>query len=208
MSIRIAKVFIIIVLTMLISQDAFSQDVNDFTKHLKDIVEKRESVQYAEMAEKSIDEGDLGMAIEYLNKAIDTLPSAGFYIKRGRLKAELNDLDGAIQDFTFAIELSPHYDHDKESLTYQFALQADIEAYVLRGHVNTLANKHIEAISDYSKAINLEPENPMNFYFRGHAYYTIAKYEEACNDFNEVSANKLSEKNGVVIPDVIQEICR
>jgi len=238
---RIKIVFIFTALTVLISQELFSQNVNGSTEHLKDIVEKRESFQYGEMANKSIDEGDFKMALEYFDKAINLYPSAGFYIKRGRLKAELEDLGGAIQDFTLAIDFSPYYDHSKESLAYQFAVQSDMEAYFyrgrlylrknrlslaikdftksidlyptseayrLRGHTNILAKSHLEAISDYSKAMELDPGNPVDLFYRGLSYFAISKFEETCNDFNELSVYSLGEENDAIVSGIMHEFCR
>jgi tetratricopeptide (TPR) repeat protein len=40
-------------------------------------------------------------------------------------------------------------------------------------------------VEDYSAAIELDPDNPENYYRRGRAYYNLGKYAEALSDFSK-----------------------
>lgn len=80
---------VIILVSVIINNETFAQDTTDFSEYLEDIVEKRESNHYADSAKKSVNKGDLKMAIQYYDKAINSYSkNARIYIKRGILKAE------------------------------------------------------------------------------------------------------------------------
>ena len=49
--------------------------------------------------------------------------------------------------------------------------------------------KHYEAISEFSAAIKLDPDNPFNFYNRGVVYHNLEEYSSAISDYT--SAIKL-----------------
>tara|TARA_B110000046_G_scaffold161074_1_gene174552 strand:+ start:510 stop:911 length:402 start_codon:yes stop_codon:yes gene_type:complete len=49
--------------------------------------------------------------------------------------------------------------------------------------------KHYEAISEFSAAIKLDPDNPFNFYNRGVVYHNLEEYLSAISDYT--SAIKL-----------------
>ena len=53
------------------------------------------------------------------------------------------------------------------------------------GLSKSLLWKHEEAIKDFDKAINLDPEDFDCFYERGHSKYCLNQYEEGIKDFNK-----------------------
>tara|TARA_B100000886_G_C20383876_1_gene475148 strand:- start:725 stop:1132 length:408 start_codon:yes stop_codon:yes gene_type:complete len=57
-----------------------------------------------------------------------------------------------------------------------------VEAYDLRGNTNIFLERYIEAISDYTRAIELDPKNKYLFLWRGLAYREKSEYKEAIKD--------------------------
>ncbi len=55
--------------------------------------------------------------------------------------------------------------------------------YIYRGDINSKMNQSAYAIIDYSKAIELDPENAETYYKRGGAYEIIRDYEKALADY-------------------------
>ena len=63
------------------------------------------------------------------------------YVNRGLVKSEFKDYNGAISDYTQAIEINPN----------------DATAYYNRGSVKYNLKDYNGAISDYTKAIEINP---------------------------------------------------
>ena len=60
----------------------------------------------------------------------------------------------------------------------------DNRLYSLRGNNFIEINEYQKAEADYTKAIDLDPENDENYYFRGFFYlWTLQDYEKAIADF-------------------------
>jgi len=60
--------------------------------------------------------------------------------------------------------------------------------YLYRGDINTQLNQPAYAIIDYSKAIELDPENAVLYYKRAGAYEAIRDYEKALLDYDKLLA--------------------
>ncbi|MCD4710060.1 MAG: tetratricopeptide repeat protein [Bacteroidales bacterium] len=60
--------------------------------------------------------------------------------------------------------------------------------YIYRGDINNKMNQPSYAIIDYSKAIELDPENAEIYYKRGGAYEAIRDYENALVDYDKLLA--------------------
>ena len=54
-----------------------------------------------------------------------------------------------------------------------------VEAYDLRGSTKIFLSRYLESIADYSKAIELDPNNSYLYFFRGMSYEYLGKNEEA-----------------------------
>ena len=54
-----------------------------------------------------------------------------------------------------------------------------IEAYELRGVTNRFLGSYVESISDYSKAIELDPNNSYLYFGRGMTYESLNQNEQA-----------------------------
>ncbi len=66
--------------------------------------------------------------------------------------------------------------------------------YIYRGDINLKLNQPAYAIIDYSKAIELDPENAENYFRRAGAYEEIRDYENALVDYEKLL--EMSEYNG------------
>ena len=69
--------------------------------------------------------------------------------------------------------------------------------YIYRGDINNKMNQPGYAIIDYSKAIELDPENAEIYYKRGGAYEAIKDYEKALADYEKLLA--MSKYDGIAL---------
>jgi tetratricopeptide (TPR) repeat protein len=89
------------------------------------------------------------------------------YFKRGGAQFILSQYDGAIGDFTKAIEINPN----------------DAESYFFRGMSKAKLKDDVGAILDYSKAIEIDPGN--SYYFkRGVSKENLKDYRGAILDYS------------------------
>lgn len=120
-------------------------------------------------------------AIKILNYCINNNPTniSSFYYLRGKVKKEIKDYEGAIEDYkrslkkTSDIIQQEEINQSIEELNYEQA-----ELYIQRGE-KLQQYSHEDAIIWFEKAIKLDPDNP-DYYDRcGNAYYEINKYKKA-----------------------------
>jgi hypothetical protein len=110
------------------------------------------------------------------------------HFESGKIKYEKNDINGALNDFTIAINLNKDL----------------IDAFYYRGIVNlkkyylpftqksntiTEIDEISKAITDLNYVIENEPNNWYAFYYRGIAYYQLDKYQKAFEDLNVFEKN-------------------
>ena len=81
----------------------------------------------------------------------------------------MGDVDGAIADYTRAIELDPR----------------ELEARVNRGNLRAERKEYDLAIADYSNAIAANPKFPMAYYNRANAHFIMGSYDRAIDDYAE-----------------------
>lgn len=107
-------------------------------------------------------------AIEYYDKAINSGYGSGtkgalVYYLRGLTKSNKGDYDGAINDFSKAIELAP----DAPA------------AYTNRGYARYKKGDIDSAIKDYDKVIETHPGFAYAWYRKGSTLLKLGRYEEA-----------------------------
>jgi|GEM_PF-1126930 len=130
-------------------------------------------------------------------------PKVDSYITSGIAKAQKRDLDGAIADFSKAIELKPDFagayfnrgvaKRDKGDLdgvivdsTKAIELKPDyLSAYQNRGYAKSGKRDWDGAIADFSKAIELKPDNAADYYYRGSAKSGKRDWDGAIADFSK-----------------------
>ena len=94
------------------------------------------------------------------------------FVELGKIFNDCEEYLIALENFNRAIALS-YLPINKERL---------VEAYDLRGTTKFLLKRYTEAISDYSKGIELDPINKYLFLLRGVAKRDKGKYKEAIKD--------------------------
>ena len=67
----------------------------------------------------------------------------------------------------------------------QLQLYTSAVAYNNRGEAYSVSGKHVKAIADFNKAIQLQPGDPSVYYNRGSVYKILVKYRETIADFNK-----------------------
>ena len=87
----------------------------------------------------------------------------------GNAKVDLNDYNGAIEDYDKAIELDPAF----------------VTAYYKRGLAKYNLNDYKGSIEDYDKAIELDPAFVGGYNNRGLAKYNLNDYKGAIEDYTE-----------------------
>lgn len=94
-------------------------------------------------------------AMECFNFAIQKAPNLGeAYQYRGKTKAELGDIKGAILDLNQLLLIQPK----------------NAEAYDIRGNLHCKQDDYHEAIQDYSQAISINPNYAIAYSHRAYAY--------------------------------------
>ena len=94
------------------------------------------------------------------------------FIELGKIFSDCEAYLIALEYFNKAIALS-YLPINKERL---------VEAYDLRASVKTFLSRYLESIADYSKAIELDPNNSYLYFGRGMSYKYLGQKEEALKD--------------------------
>lgn len=109
---------------------------------------------------------------------------------RGVEKLSLGDVNGALYDLTNSINSSKIDSADK-SIAYRF-----------RGNLLSQQKKYDDAIVDYTKALDLNPNNTLCYANRADCYYSLGLYDLACIDLR-----KAADLGFVNLYEEIKEIC-
>lgn len=121
-------------------------------------------------AEKALAQSLWQESIQLSEKAIQLQPQlAEAYLKRGRARANLNQLEAALQDFNKAIQLDPQ----------------SSQAYSARAKFYTVSRRFPEAQSDYAQALKRNPKLVDAYTYRGAMYLMWRKPQEALKDLNQ-----------------------
>ena len=133
---------------------------------------------------------DYNGAISDFNKAIELDPNyAGVYILRGTSKTRLYDFYGAISDYTKVIEF------DKISpSSYKFLFNGGVDkedvyffqAYYFRAITKMKLEDYNGAISDFNKAIEIDPNNAGAYMNRGNTKIKLKDFYGAISDYTKV----------------------
>jgi tetratricopeptide (TPR) repeat protein len=91
------------------------------------------------------------------------------YVMIGTAKAQLNDSDGAIADYTTAIALNPRL----------------VVAYNNRGNLRQYLGDMDGAIADFSTVLAIDPHSPIAYNNRAIVYSHLARYDEAIADYTQ-----------------------
>lgn len=114
---------------------------------------------------------DYVLSIQYFNRVITAKPYMGEpYFFRAVAKYNLEDLKGADEDCTKALDINPFM----------------VNAYNLRGIIRQRHKEYEQAEADFTAGLKVEPENINLLMNRGVAFINLKKYKEAVADYKEV----------------------
>lgn len=147
-----------------ISADQFSQEQLDEAKKL------------ADLGLAASKKGNFKATLKYTEQAIGVFPGySRAYFNRGVVRKEFGDNQGALADYTRAIELYPDTISPPRILHF---------AYSNRGILRFKLGDNSGAIADSSEAIKLNPNEPGYYGNRGMAYHELKNYESAIADYS------------------------
>ncbi|MCD9188355.1 MAG: hypothetical protein LUM44_18200 [Pyrinomonadaceae bacterium] len=143
---------------------------------------------YFEKAKAAANFGDDEIALTSSGKAAGLVKSDSFgfcsiYKLRGDLKAKAKDFDGAIQEYTFALDAKP---------------ESCKELYISRGDAKLANGEPQNAIADYSLRIKDDCEYICKAVYlkRGKLFIESGEYEKAVDDFTKaIGYSTLCEKD-------------
>ncbi|MGV8828874.1 MAG: tetratricopeptide repeat protein [Breznakibacter sp.] len=114
---------------------------------------------------------DYVLSIQYFNRVINAKPYlAEPYYYRADSKYRLDDLKGAEEDCTKALDINPFM----------------VDVYNLRGIIRLKNENYIAALDDFSAGLKVESENINLLMNRGIVYINLKQYSEAIADYQHV----------------------
>lgn len=139
---------------------------------------------------------DFTTAIQYSSGSDSRL-----FLSRAKAKHLLLDYQGAIRDYSEAIDIRPsdaeayfqrgnvrmdlkEYIASIQDFTKSIEIEKDAYTYANRGIAKEHMNDFRGAISDYNQAISINPENGLFYSFRAAAKISLKDYFGAVNDSN------------------------
>jgi tetratricopeptide (TPR) repeat protein len=126
---------------------------------------------YYNQARNQISQEQYSDAIKTLNELIraDSKMSEAWFL-RGLAKYSLNDMHGALADFSQAIQHNP----------------VSSQAFLYRGIVLGRLSKYSQALSDFEMAIDLRPNWVDGYFSRGVNYLITQQFQKSIRDFTQV----------------------
>ncbi|WP_427159689.1 tetratricopeptide repeat protein [Aliinostoc sp. HNIBRCY26] len=115
---------------------------------------------------------------------------ANAYKNRGNVRADIGDYQGAIADYTQALQINPHL--------------ADV--YYNRGNVRCDVGDEEGAIADYNQAIQINNNYADAYYNRGNVYADMKNLQAAITDFQKAANIYHQEGNLAALKDAKDRI--
>lgn len=152
-------------------------ELKDYLLRLKNelsyLKEKRlieiESTNESGLFSQAVSAKDPFVAIELYTKLISINPSPILFINRGVARMEINDRQGAIDDFDKAINMNP----------------LDARAYINRGALMAERHHNEEALEDFTKAIDINPQSHIAYFNRGKLFAGMGDEKRAIWDIEK-----------------------
>ena len=152
------------------------------------------------------DKGEYYGAISDYTEVIDQILSNSFnlasaYNNRGLCKFKLGDYNGAVSDYDYAI-LANSNTIAFFSSTEGVSGKINYVFYASRANAYMSLEKYDRAISDFTKALELNPKDLVNYYGRSVARYMMGDKNGACQD-----AKKAKELGLLDATQIIEKFC-
>lgn len=167
---------------------------------------------YYKRAMARIRQHNYGKAIQLFNRAIAINPTISeFFLQRGCAFSEIQFYDEAFKDFEKAKELNPKDERIYYCLAHSFhnmgmnsraltfineaiSLAPDEVNYYERAKIFEYLWNEEKAISDYTRAIELDEGYTLAYESRGDIFYRKQKFSKALEDYNKLVS--IEPKNG------------
>jgi tetratricopeptide (TPR) repeat protein len=190
-----------------LAQDAagnYDLAITDYTKAIE--IAPNDPNAYVSRGLAYYDKKDYESAIKDFSSGIEYAytPLSDAYLDRGLAQDAAGNYDLAITDYSKAIELNPndpsayvnrgfaYYDEkDYENAIKDFSSGIDHaytplnDAYLDRGLAQEAAGKHDLAVADYSKAIEIAPNDQHAYGNRGDSYLGLQQWDKAVSDYDK-----------------------
>lgn len=132
--------------------------------------------------------GNTASAIEWFDKEIKEHPNNGYaYLYLATLRYELDEYGKALTTINNAIEKLPKKDKEMGAAALGY-----------KGDIMLALRDTIGALTNYSNAIKLNPDNTTLYINRGNVYYTQGNFPLADKDFQRVTELEPGEPVGYV----------
>lgn len=156
-----------VVAKLLESKDLFQELSRNIAEDLmEEFGDLAESDAFEDAMHTPLGEGGHGHAEDY-----EELDEADAYVERGDERYEQGDLDGAIDDYTEALEMGGD----------------DTDIYRKRGVARAAMNDVDGAIEDWSTALELDPENVEARVDRALVFYEDEQPQRALDDYDKAA---------------------
>lgn len=131
------------------------------------------------LARIAVKENNLGLAQQYMNDAVQMMPSdSDIFVRRSSVRRMLGDNTGAVEDLIMAISI------DSNSRAIQ--------------ELANIGNADYPAvITGLSSAISQVPDQPMLYYLRGFIAQAHAHYLSAIDDYRKLVDNNMYNYAGI-----------
>lgn len=152
---------------------------------LADNIKRPDSYNYSRGVE-AINNNNAEEALDYLNKEIDEHPDNGYAFAWIALVKNYNEEFGrALTAANVAVKKIPSKDKEYKAF-----------AYGTRAHVYLNLEDTIQALKDYSQAINIVPDDDRFYNQRAQVYYEQGKYDLADKDYLKMISLKEGDVMG------------
>lgn len=190
----------------------FSQMVADYTQIIA--LNSKEAHAYLYRGNYYLQNRQLDLAIEDYTKVIECAPQeVDGYLKRGDSYLSMKQYAEAIKDYNRVVALNPkeakgyygrgiicfeknQFGQAVDELSKAIVAKPEASYYYLRGVAYYRQGKSDLTISDFTKVIELTPNDGYPYYQRGIVYSLRNEYPEAIEDFN--AATKFNPRNGEI----------
>ena len=116
-------------------------------------------------------------ALFITTSCVDKKKEAAKYIESGKIRTDNSDFEGALKDFSKALEFTPE----------------NAKIWYYRGNIFINISKTTEAVTNYNKAIELDDKYADAYFNRAYAYFILHEKDKSCADY--LMAAKLGKEN-------------